>query len=78
MWLILVFFSVFISGVGFVLLPFWLCVLDFFWETSDYEEEEDDDDLEFIDASYPKRASLPFVSPLPLRSKAVQRQLSVD
>ncbi|XP_059353222.1 unconventional myosin-IXb-like isoform X2 [Daphnia carinata] len=42
----------------------------------DYEEEEDD--LEFIDASYPKRASLPFVSPLPLRSKAAQRQLSVD
>ncbi|KAI9565582.1 hypothetical protein GHT06_009374 [Daphnia sinensis] len=44
----------------------------------DYEEEEEEDDLEFIDASYPKRASLPFVSPLPLRSKAVQRQLSVD
>ena len=75
--LFLFFFSVFISGVGFVLLPFWLCVLDFLGETSDYEEE-DDDDLEFIDASYPKRASLPFVSPLPLRSKAVQRQLSVD
>ena len=40
-------------------------------------DDEDDDDLEFIDA-YPKRASLPIVSPLPLRSKAVQRQLSVD
>lgn len=53
-------------------------VVSWTWWPSDYEEEEDDGDLEFIDASYPKRASLPFVSPLPLRCKAVQRQLSVD
>ena len=71
------FFCFYLRG-GFCSSSFLVVCPGLLGETSDYEEEEDDDNLEFIDASYPKRASLPFVSPLPLRSKAVQRQLSVD
>ena len=43
----------------------------------DGEEDDDDVDLAWID-DYPKRSSLPLVSPMPTHPKSVQRQLSVD
>jgi len=60
------------------LVPISFLRTSFLQSPEDEDDDNDDDvDLAWID-DYPKRSSLPLVSPLPAHPKAVQRQLSVD